>query len=298
MIKARPGSAIEWLVPAATGLGGTLTWRVDDGTDTTVDGPHTTGVVELGATGRYIVSVDVPETAGQYVLLASSNGTFTAATVYAEQLEVSFSLDEPASPAGRDLCTLQDVIDMLPGYRQSDTVENKLQEFITSESQLIHREAGREIVALGDQPQQRFFDISGRHARTGRIDVGDLASLEDIEVEVQSADGATTTAVDTDIVIAYYGTKRQPLEEWEPVTRLGIRTGLAQGQVLAVTGTWGFPQIPAFIREAAAKRVILRYVSDVANTDVVDALDNLNLAAMFASARDSIDALNNRVLIA
>jgi hypothetical protein len=48
-----------------------------------------------------------------------------------------------------------------------------------------------------------------------------------------------------------------------------------------------------FIREATAKRVILRYVSDVASsgTDFADSIDNLNLAAMFASARDAIDTL-------
>ncbi len=296
MIRTRPGTTIEWLIPAPTGLQGTLAWRVDDGTNTTVDGPHTADVIELGATGRYIATITAPDTRGVYVLLASTDGSFDEATVYADQLEVTYTLDDPAGPTGRDLCTLQDVLNLLPGYRQSDTVEAKLQELITEESEKIQEL--REIAPAFDQPEERDFDIDHVAQMSGEIRIGDLATVEGLAAEIRTAAGATVRTIETaDITPLYRFGRRQPRAAWEPVVALRIRPNLPCNRVLHLTGTFGFPSIPPHIRQATAKRVLLRYVSDVASTQIIDAVDTLNLAAMFASARDAVDSLNDGVYI-
>ncbi len=117
--------------------------------------------------------------------------------------------------------------------------------------------------------------------------------------------GTSILTVDHDQIIALYGmppSREYARETWEPVTALKFRptTRLGYRTTLKITGEWGFPTVPPFVREACAKRVILRYVSDVATagTSLADSIDNINLAAMFASARDAIDVLRGAPVMA
>lgn len=199
--------------------------------------------------------------------------------------------------AARDLCTLDDVLSLVPGYQQSDTVEAKLQQLITEESELIQEV--REIVAASAQPEERDFDISQWDQQSGEINVGDLATMDDLEAEIRTADGDTVVTVDVDDVTPVYRFGRlQPRTTWEPIVALRFRRHLTCNRVLHLTATFGFPAIPPHIRQATAKRVLLRYLSDVAAREITDAVANLNLAAMFASARDSIESLDDGVYIA
>lgn len=211
------------------------------------------------------------------------------------------------TPGTRDLCTIQNVTDYVPAYVSDETTDQKLQDLITSESQLILKESAREIVPFGDQPATRAFAIDHASSRQRQVNIGDLSSAGDTDVTVELV-GRNDVVLQTIARAHYhaiYGTKRQPLESWEPVTTLAFPFGLGAqqmlpGQTLLVTGNWGFPEIPAFIKEACAKRVILRYVSDVAaagTTPFAAALDNLNLAAMFASARDAVDSITQGFLV-
>lgn len=212
----------------------------------------------------------------------------------------------------KDLCTLEEVTAIVPGYVSDTATDAVLQRFITSESALIPAEAGREVIGPMTDPDPpsnpslpdvvaRTFPIDERcylHGR--RIDIGDLREIDETDtvVEVLNTAGTSILTIDHADIIPVYGsppTREYARDTWEPITALKFRPGVTLGYrtTLKVTGTWGFPAVPPYVREACAKRVILRYVSDVASvgTSLADSIDNLNLAAMFASARDAIDQL-------
>lgn len=213
-----------------------------------------------------------------------------------------------ASSADRDLCTLADVTSYIPAYVANAITDRKLRRLISAESDLIHDEAGREIVAKGTQPATRTFEISTKAAQLRQLNVGDLASTDDLVVSILHWDGTVSRTVDLSAIVPLYEGERQPTRDWEPITELSFPWGRPQmpvfipQQALELTGTFGFPQIPRFVREACAKRVIIRYVSDVAHsgTDFANAVEqgNLNLAAMFNAAEDAIQQLSGRVVLA
>lgn len=203
-----------------------------------------------------------------------------------------------------DLCTVDNIKTYVPGYETDADTDALLARLVTSESEEIMAECGREIIPFGDQPETRSFEISHRTARYRRLPVGDIASVgdTDIVVELLDANEANPVTVDRSAYRPLYRLKRQPRERWEPVTQLEfLRTAgnLVAGHTVLVTASYGFPTVPAFIREATAKRVILRYVSDVAasGTAFADAIDNLNLAGLFASARDAVALLRQGAFI-
>jgi hypothetical protein len=207
----------------------------------------------------------------------------------------------------RDLCTIDDVLRYIPAYRSEELTDATFAALITSESEGIHDDTGREIIANGVQPGVRAFEITRDKARVRRVEIGDLASAgdTDITVELLATDDTIIATIARDQYRPLYQTKRQPKNPWEPITALSFPTALggprlAHGQTLLVTGNWGFPSVPSFIVEACAKRVILRYASDVASagTQAAQAIAEINLAGIFASARDDVFRLNQGVFIA
>lgn len=201
-------------------------------------------------------------------------------------------------PTGGNLCTLQDVIGYIPGYDSDPVTDTKLEALIEAQSQLILDETGREIVGPDTNPATRRFDIDAPRTRTRRIDVGDLASDEDLVVTLLARDLTTVEVVDAAEFELLYDGERYPDSSWAPITAIRFPWALGgpvflSDMTLEVTGTWGFPEVPAFIREACAGRVLLRYFNDVANagTALSDAIDNVNLGALFVSAEDALAAL-------
>lgn len=198
-----------------------------------------------------------------------------------------------------DLCDINDVLGYVPGYPGGHTATDaKLAAFITAESQSIQDETGRLIIPFAAQPEARAYTITHDDVRRRRVDIDDLASCgdTDIVVELVGTDGVTIETIDRDTYRPLYESgARQQRASWEPVTAIEFPAGLsarsfADGQTLLVTGNFGFPEVPAFIREACAKRVILRYASDVAaaGTQLAAAITEINLAGLFASARDDV----------
>lgn len=255
-----------------------------------------------------LTPADVDPSAPQLRSFTTDEGTGPDLWYRVTFVDAGSGTSQPTDPVhnssaavGRDLCTLADVVLAVPGYDDSlpsnASTNAKLQDLITSESQLIHDQTGREIVGLN--ADARDFVIDSTIAfRTCRVPVGDLASLEDAVIEVLSGAGTVVATVDPSHVDAIYGVRRYPVHEWDPITELEMLTvrgapALAPGQLLRVTGAWGFPEIPAFIRTAAVNRTILRYISDVAptGTQFAEAAGELNLAAMFASARDAVEEI-------
>lgn len=282
-----------------TGLAGTVRFRLldsDPAVDDPVYGPSTANIVEdPTGSGDYMFSGTAPSTAGKY-FPAWDLGS--GQLYYDDDLVVSYSAPAASEPSGRDLCTLVDVVSYAPGYTigSDETLEAKLQQLITAQSDLICAEADREIPTAADA-NPRVFDIDHRAAIVGRVYVGDLTYLDDrVTVALYDQAGQLQETVDVDTLVALYGPDRQGAV-WEPITALEFRVGrsaprLACGWELHVTGTWGFPSVPSFIREACAARVVLRYVSDVAaaGDEFSNAVaeGNINIGGILASSYEAV----------
>lgn len=198
--------------------------------------------------------------------------------------------DPTAAPPSRDLCTIADVLVLVPGYESDPETDEALQEMITAESQLVHDESGREIVAIpGLNP--RVFDVDWMVAEDRELMLGDATTIN--TVTVKDCNGGVVPTPSTFVALP------RIRQEWEPVTGLWFRRDIAAGTMLAwgytleVDAVWGFPFVPQFITKAVAKRVLLRYITDVASkgTNLAEAVDDVNPAALFASARDALNRI-------
>lgn len=206
-----------------------------------------------------------------------------------------FILEHDDSIPGRDLCTIEDVLRYVPGYTESqDTLtDNTLRALISAESHEIMRLTDQEFVAFGTNPQTRMFDVSDIDTDRRVLPVGAMASAP-TSVATATVDGTAVETVDAAAVIALPRV-RAP---WQAVTELWFPTGAAlpasmsEGYVMSVTGDFGYPSIPPDIREATAKRVILRYLTSVSErgTVLARAAENLNVGALYASSQEVIDS--------
>lgn len=208
--------------------------------------------------------------------------------------------------AARDLCDIDDVVGYVPGFDKTDpdnaTIVAKLEALITSQSHLILSETGREIIANGDQPATRKFPIGQMDAWRRIIPVGDMATPDELTIELLAWDRTIVTTIDTAKCLPLYVDREQPTDSWEPITRLSFPYLLGgpiflAGQWLQVTGTFGFPEIPKFIVEACAARVVIRSLNDaaIAGTVFADAVRNLNIDALFQTAQDALAELEQQV---
>lgn len=212
-----------------------------------------------------------------------------------------FILEHDDTIPGRDLCTIEDVLRYVPGYAENqDTLtDNTLRALITAESHEILRVTEEEFVAYGTNPQTRVFDLTDYDVRRRRIPVGAMASAPTI-VSTVTQDG---TAVETVDPLSVVGTPRTRAP-WEPITELWFPTGaltpaqMFEGYVVSVTGDFGYPSIPPDIREACAKRVILRYLTSVSERGTVfaRAAENVNIGGLFASSQEVIDGYRRPVV--
>jgi hypothetical protein len=206
-------------------------------------------------------------------------------------------LEHADTVAARALCSLLDVFRLVPGFDPQDPDNAEIletcQTLIGSESTSIMRETGREIVAItGLNP--RTFDLTHSTVARRGLPIGDAAAVS--QVELFDYDGTTSLGV---IDPALYILLPRVRETWEPFTRIRFPYRptaqpilLAPGRTLHLTGTWGFPVVPPDLRQACAKRVLLRYVADNANagTRLADALDDtFSIGALLQSSRDVVD---------
>lgn len=303
MITTQPGATFDASTTAGPMLVGTLGVRILDSEGADFLARTTADIAEdlnVGTTSVYRREFTAPTVAGRYTIVWDD----AADNVQIEELVVTYTLADGSLPTGIDLCTLADVTSYVPGYVSDDATDAVLARLITSESESIMRESNREIVPFADQPETRAFEIDAKACRRRIIHIGDLSTIEgsDFGLEILDRDEGNPETVDTDLVRALYRLARQPKERWEPVTALELLRAappLVAGRTVLVSGTWGFPTVPAFIVEACAKRVVLRYISDVAATGTAfaDAIDNVNLAGLFASARDAVAKLAQQVMI-
>lgn len=199
-------------------------------------------------------------------------------------------------PAGRNLCTIENVKNLVPGYDPDDDTEAALTDFIESISVDVYDDISREFVPRSTDPETRRFEIDWFTCQEREIPIGDLAQIDDdTTVEIISTDGTVLQTLDPGAYVALPRAR----DAWEPITSLQLpRVALSPAQpaqlphtgFIDVTGNYGFPSIPANVRKAVAKLVICRYVTDIAETGTAlsDALDNINIGVLYASATASL----------
>ena len=202
------------------------------------------------------------------------------------------------APVSRALCTLEDIHSYIPGYLpHSDlATDTILLEMVDAVSTEIHNETNREFIPVVTNPSAKTFELSVFDVAERRLFVGDLMNLNGLSLQVTQTDGTvlgSASAPSTGIV----GEPRNR-QEWEPYNYLSFPGNLSSslplgvGNIVTVTGNWGFPQTPPDIRQAAVKLIINRYLRDVAvgGTAFADAITDAdyNLSTAFASAQDTI----------
>lgn len=209
--------------------------------------------------------------------------------------ELDVTILDHAPAATRALCALVDVLRYVPGYESDPNTDEALEALIAAESRTQHQRRGREFVAItGAGTTIRLFELTARQARTRRARIGDCATITAVRVLDEDA----ATLLETVPGTAWEALPRTR-QEWEPITQVRLLPAayggpaLAAGRFLEVTGTWGFPQIPDDVRQAVAKLVIVRYMSDVAfqGTGFADAVQEseISIGALLRSANEALN---------
>jgi hypothetical protein len=254
---------------------------------------YATGSITHVSTGVYQIDVECDQV-GDWSYKFTGDTDVATGAIYVKPDATA------ADPYGRDLCTLRDVFRLVPGFDPDDTdseggdnseIVETIANLIPAESQSIYKETGREFVAIaGADP--RTFDLTPSICRRRTMPIGDAADITTLELF--DFDGVTSLGV---VAPNLYVLEPRTREDWRPITRLrfpyrpGTVLRIAPGRTLEITATWGFPLIPADLRQACAKRVLLRYVADSANagTRLADALDDtFNFGALLRSSKDVV----------
>lgn len=224
------------------------------------------------------------DTAGEFNAWWEVTTTATSKTQDTPEFVITFM---EHAPLARALCELEDVTAFVPGYVSDPMTDALLEQLIIAESRAIHGRTGREFKVISPAVGTRRFDISPANEYTRTIRIGDLATLSTVKIISTNQ----VTELQT-VASPNYVALPRVREEWEPITGLffppgtGAAASILYGYVLEVTGTWGFPALPADLRQACAQRVIFRYVSDAAaaGTRFSEALAEINIGALFASS--------------
>lgn len=250
-----------------TGLAGTIGVAIlDQATRAVVTARATAGITE-DTTGVYKVTLTAPSTAGEYLLYWTDA---VSPTITAEEELVVSGPGVPTAPALVTLTQVREYLQKPSGDTLQDTM---IEALIVRASHLILDYAGREFVLAdgGSNPRTRVVEVGG-YWRTRVIPVGDMASLPTaVVVQDQDAETVATLTVGTDI-------EARPLvrRAWEPVTHIFLRS--SAGAVdptyrLSVTGTFGFPSVPADVQQACIITVgtwLRRDVSAFSQTFALD----------------------------
>jgi hypothetical protein len=136
---------------------------------------------------------------------------------------------------------------------------------INAASNTIHEVAQREFKVVGTNPQTRDFDLEEWVWYADRtVPVGDMTSVTSASIISYGFDGtvADTTPLTNTVT---FPRNRKP---WQPIASLQfplavIPPFLLYRPVLRVVGSWGFPQVPAEIKQACMDTVAYWIERDV-----------------------------------
>ncbi len=207
-----------------------------------------------------------------------------------------FIVDPLAAEKG--LCELGDVLSYARGYRSDSETDALLERLIMAKTRQIQRETHTEFVPTSSAT--RRFDISSWNIDERKVYVGALSGAPSA---VRIIDDDQTTVLET-VASTSYVALPYARESWQPIEALKFPTGttvaagLGSGLLLEVVGVWGHPNVPEDIREACAALVISDYVSNPAlsGTTFAEALEGVNVSALFASARRVIDSYRPKLV--
>jgi len=126
----------------------------------------------------------------------------------------------------------------------------ELVRLINDVSDRMHYEAGREFKPISTASSARSFTIDWNGVCHGIVPVGDMAASPS-QVRIIADDWTTVyTTVSTSVYLAWPEIR----DAWKPIRALVFNPrylSLTAGYRCEVTSTWGFPQVPGSIRQAA-----------------------------------------------
>lgn len=298
-ITVTPGGTYEISIDWGS-TGATLGVRVLDNAGATTIA-RATGFTEYPASSGvyYKTTNTAPTVAGDYTIVVDDDGG-TAAIGHVATITLrvtSSTIGAGASPSGRDLCTLADVTALAPGYTSDTDTDDLLQALITAESVEAHDKCQREFVAMTGNTTRRF-DIGEVEEHARRVMVGDMTTITTVVIEDYQQ--STVQTITSPAYVELSPRLKRTREEWEPCSYLWFpplaAVFIEEGYVVKVTGTWGFPQIPADLKTAVAKMVLVRYLADAANqgTALSDALNDqgFSVGQAFAAAQSVLRRYN------
>lgn len=164
-----------------------------------------------------------------------------------------------AGLSSRALVSLVETKDWLNHTNVETSEDLEIVRVINDISERIHDEAEREFKRTDttSSPTARLFHVDQIAYRNGFVEIGDLSATPTL-VRILGADWTTSVGTITD-----YMTYPYVRESWAPITALQFKpTALRPqlGQLVEVTGVWGFPAIPGNLRQATLDAVA--YVLD------------------------------------
>lgn len=109
---------------------------------------------------------------------------------------------------------------------------------------------GKEIKVVGTNPQTRLFDLGCQQMYCRVLEIGDASTVTSVFIGAENGSASVAQGSTT------YTLEPRIRESWEPVTALRFLTMVSSAAVLryryivSVTGNWGFPSVPGFVRQA------------------------------------------------
>lgn len=145
-------------------------------------------------------------------------------------------------------CTLNDVKQAHGLPASMTTYDALIQEWIDDAAALIVDATNGRTITTAGSASTRMFD-----APRGRDLLIDDLSAPPTVVEVVDESGTATATITTDVLTLPLN-RREP---WEPITGLRMRSTVTTppGGYIRVTGVWGFPQVPGFVKRANVETV-------------------------------------------
>lgn len=224
-----------------------LTVREPDGTSTTLTYGDDAELVK-DSTGTYHADI-VADALGLWTW--KWEGTGTAAGID----EGDFTVEATLLGAPR-LCSVDDVRSYLQKPTGDTAQDDMISVLIGRASHAIMGFTGCQFMVDGTNPATRTFDVGpyARVAHTTGLPIDDLQAIPTAASILDSAGTTLTTLTPaTDLVLL---PRNRPA--WQPINHLRLRPSIgtpSYDDVLSVTGSWGWPQVPEDVRQACVVTV-------------------------------------------
>ena len=212
--------------------------------------------------GVFKLSPGVAATAaGHWAFRFEATGTAESAEDFQYDIDPSEFYDNTGLST-RALVGLQEMKDWLQVANVATGGDLEVVEAINSISELAHAEAEREFkrVDTTSSATVRLFPVDQLAYNHKLVQIGDLSTTPTL-VRILATDW--TTSVGT---VTGYATLPRTRQAWAPVTALEFKqTELhpQPGQMIEVTGVWGFPAIPTHLKDAVKDAVAERLDREV-----------------------------------